>query len=190
MSESKPIANLFQRDTSSSSKELAGTGCCLCGAIKYELRGKPIYNILCHCYNCQRGLGTMFATYSMMRKEDFSLTGELATYVDKSTDSGTPLMRYYCSTCHSPIIATTAATEQIVGVFAGTLDEPHRSRWRPDKEQYVSCRAEWLPEDLGAARVPLKEGEGNGLESGGGVKEGERYVRGMNGGNGERVKSL
>ncbi|KAK7451078.1 hypothetical protein VKT23_012754 [Stygiomarasmius scandens] len=86
-------------------------------------------------------------------------------------------------------MATTALADQIVSVSAGTLDEPYLSRWRPDKEQYVSCRSGWLPEDLGAFQegLTISDETGGGLESGGGVKEDERYVRGVNGGKGEKT---
>lgn len=45
---------------SSDSKSLAGS--CLCGAVRYSISGEPARKVLCHCTNCKKSSGTMFAT--------------------------------------------------------------------------------------------------------------------------------
>ena len=34
------------------------TGSCLCGAVKYEINGDPVFAGLCHCKDCQKYTGT------------------------------------------------------------------------------------------------------------------------------------
>lgn len=86
-------------------------------------------------------------------------TSALKTFSDKETDSKTPLQRSFCGHCGTHMFVRTPIADSITAVLAGTLID--YDKWKPGKEQYVDCRAPWLPETLGVA---------------------ERYVRGAWGG--------
>jgi hypothetical protein len=47
------------------------TGGCLCGKIRYELNAdaEPIYNVICHCFNCKKASGTHMANSSVFLKD-------------------------------------------------------------------------------------------------------------------------
>ena len=36
-------------------------GGCVCGAVRYRVRGEPVVGMACHCRFCQQRLGTAFA---------------------------------------------------------------------------------------------------------------------------------
>jgi len=36
---------------------MAQTGECLCGNVRYELKGEAIFSVVCHCKNCQKQSG-------------------------------------------------------------------------------------------------------------------------------------
>ncbi|KAF2104856.1 hypothetical protein NA57DRAFT_51653 [Rhizodiscina lignyota] len=132
------------------SEDFKGTGQCLCGTVQYMISGEPIYSVVCHCCNCRRSTGTSFVTNTIFLKKDLkwqqSKDDALRCFEDMHTDSGTKLMRHFCQFCGSPIFATTPLWDEIVSVFAGTLND--QQAWKPMKEQYCDSKAPWLP-DLG-----------------------------------------
>jgi len=55
-------------------KAVERSGGCLCGAVRYAVRGKPLWIARCHCESCRRATSAAFATYAGFRKERFTLT--------------------------------------------------------------------------------------------------------------------
>ncbi len=53
-----------------------------------------------------------------------AVTGDLATWTDRDTESGKPVDRQFCGTCGSPIRSVIVSAPGIYAVKAGTLDEP------------------------------------------------------------------
>ena len=45
----------------------AFTGGCACGAIRYEISGKPVFMNHCQCQDCQRRSGTGHGSYLTLR---------------------------------------------------------------------------------------------------------------------------
>jgi len=92
-------------------------GTCLCGAITVKITDNEIVtkgkSILCHCENCKKTSGGIFAVNILMENSKFSITGEenLKVYSDHSTTSGAPVHRSFCSTCGTPIKSTSPRFE-------------------------------------------------------------------------------
>ena len=49
-------------------------GGCQCGAVRYELSGRPTNPCICHCRMCQKAVGGPFAVICPVLKTDFRLT--------------------------------------------------------------------------------------------------------------------
>lgn len=113
-------------------------GSCLCGEVRYEIRGDLIGINYCHCTQCRKASGSAFATNAAVRTEHFRVSSgnSLASY-----ESSPGKKRYFCSKCGSPIYSRSESTGETVYVRIGTLDEdPLR---RPDVHIHVASKAPW-----------------------------------------------
>ena len=117
------------------------TGGCLCGRVRYTVRGDPVFSGLCHCRNCQRYTGSAFETVVAFPSESVSLEGELKTYNDTG-NSGKQVRRRFCPNCGSGVIAEGDVLPGISLVLAGTLDDP--AAYAPAMEIYCSSAQPWL----------------------------------------------
>jgi hypothetical protein len=53
----------------------------------------------CHCANCRRQSGATGSYVMTLKDGDFEVEGKPKDYLDKKTDSGTPLHRWFCGDC-------------------------------------------------------------------------------------------
>ena len=116
------------------------TGGCLCGAVRYEARGQPVFAGHCHCRDCQRATGAGHASYMGMPRQQVKVSGETRMF-SILADSGLPANRLFCPTCGSQIMAADSATPDIITIFAGTLDDT--SLFNPQAAIYVRSRPHW-----------------------------------------------
>lgn len=98
---------------------IKGTGGCLCGAVRYEVRGPLRAVVDCHCEQCRRTSGH-FAAFTATRQEDLVMTesGGLRWYRSSATAE-----RGFCEVCGSSLFWEPASDER-VSIAAGTLDLP------------------------------------------------------------------
>ena len=96
------------------------TGSCLCGNVKFEMKGDFKQFFFCHCSRCRKMSGSahcanLFAPGAKLRW----LSGEnkLSFYQLE----GTNFARNFCSTCSTPL-PRYVKTRDIVVVPAGCLD--------------------------------------------------------------------
>lgn len=95
------------------------TGSCLCGGVRYTVRGALRDVIACHCTQCRKTSGH-YAAMTSAPRADLVLTqsGSLAWY--KSSDTAE---RGFCRVCGGNLFWRRFADEQI-SICAGTLDLP------------------------------------------------------------------
>ena len=94
------------------------TGGCLCGAVRYEVRGPLRDVVLCHCSHCRRTHGHV-AAYAACAGSDLVVTdsGTLRWYADGDRERG------FCAACGASLF-WRAAGRDTVSVAAGTIDPP------------------------------------------------------------------
>jgi hypothetical protein len=131
------------------------TGSCLCGDVRYEVRG-PLRDILfCHCENCRRAHGN-FSAYSSCRRDDLVVTsdGPLRWYhTDK--DVTPDVQRGFCSRCGSSLFWDPQGYEYVY-LSAGTLDPPTGIKgaghiWLSEAGDYYEIRDD-LPKAQGSSK--------------------------------------
>lgn len=107
------------------------TGGCLCGAVRYEVRGEPYISGLCHCATCRKLTGSAFSATANWRADQFKTTGALKTYE----------RRLFCPTCGSRLFYLFDGG---VEIFLGTLDVAP-NHIPPTLEVWTARRESWLP---------------------------------------------
>lgn len=123
------------------------TGGCLCGAVRYEARGEPLYAGLCFCRDCQRASGSGFVPFMGFPASAFRVTGETRRFVCASARGG-EAVRNACPRCSSLIFGGIVGQDVQHTVYAGTLDDP--SSFRPAIGIFDRDRPAWAlaPEGL------------------------------------------
>jgi hypothetical protein len=102
--------------------ELMTTGRCLCGSVRYEVRG-PLREVqICHCIECRRWHGH-FSAFTAARREDLVLLSADSLRWTTSPDSDADARRGFCGQCGSSLFWDPSRRTQI-SIAAGTLDAP------------------------------------------------------------------
>lgn len=98
---------------------MAASGGCLCGAVRYEVRGALSQPIACHCSQCARTSGNYAAMASCdTAKLELQPTDALVWY-----RSSSQVERGFCNICGGNLF-WRAVTGEVTYVTAGTLDQP------------------------------------------------------------------
>jgi hypothetical protein len=101
---------------------LVATGRCLCGAVRYEVRG-PMRGVLqCHCEECRRWHGHVSAS-TAVRRADLVLVEERGLRWIDSPRSAARARRGFCAECGSSLFWDPPGRDTI-SIAAGTLDSP------------------------------------------------------------------
>ncbi|MFO0697219.1 MAG: GFA family protein [Polyangiales bacterium] len=114
-------------------------GGCLCGAVRYEVRGELGPIVCCHCSQCRKAQGTAFATNAPIRADDFVLLSGADVLRTYSSSPGKH--RCFCGVCGSPIHSRRDDRPEVLRLRIGTLDTPIDAR--PTAHIYTGSKAEW-----------------------------------------------
>ena len=130
----------------------ARTGGCLCGGVRYESAGDPVFSLHCHCRDCQRSSGTAYIAAMRVPAAGFRITrGAPKRYVSKS-DAGNEITRAFCGDCGSPLYVQVSTRPDIVGLRVGTLDDP--SGFQADADIFVKSAQPWDHMDPALPKYP------------------------------------
>jgi len=101
-------------------------GGCVCGAIRYRVKGNPLRAYVCHCTYCQRRTGSAFAIDVSISEENVELTGDgLTTYEHRSNESNRWLRSHFCNRCGTTVMLTLERGPGVRTIMVGTLDDPN-----------------------------------------------------------------
>ena len=97
----------------------AATGGCLCGAVRFRVRG-PLRDVVnCHCGMCLKSHGHV-AAYTAVKADALALTEQAGLRWYASSDKA---RRGFCATCGASLFWAPADADY-VAVAAGSLDRP------------------------------------------------------------------
>ena len=98
--------------------DVRATGGCLCGAVRYEVRGPLRDVVVCHCERCRRTHGHAAADSACARADlVVREAGTLRWYAADARERG------FCSRCGASLF-WCAEGRDTISVAAGTLDPP------------------------------------------------------------------
>jgi hypothetical protein len=96
-------------------------GGCLCGSVRYEVRGAVGRVSHCHCSMCRKAHGAAFATYGRVQRSEFTLVsgaGDVASY-----SSSPGVTRTFCRQCGSNLQFISEKRPTTLSLALGTLDD-------------------------------------------------------------------
>jgi len=98
-------------------------GGCLCGRVRYEIRGEIRDVVNCHCSKC-RAFHGHFAGYTSTARENLVLLSqETLRWYRSVTDETPDVHRGFCSRCGSSLF-WDARGRKTIAVAAGSLEGP------------------------------------------------------------------
>ncbi len=101
-------------------------GGCVCGAIRYRVRGEPLRAYVCHCTFCQRFTGSAFGVLTWFDEEKVEVEGDGIVTYDHTVDETDRWFRLHsCSRCGTTFMAYTQRRPELRYIMAGTYDDPN-----------------------------------------------------------------
>ena len=116
------------------------TGSCLCGDVKFEIKGELAPIQICHCGQCRKAQGSAFVTNIPV--EELNVTFIKGADALSSFESSSGKQRCFCRRCGSPIYSKTVKIPGVIRIRAGLLDGDLNTK--PICHFYVSSKANWL----------------------------------------------
>jgi len=127
-------------------------GGCTCRAVRFRMRGRPLFTHCCHCTWCQRETGTAFALNAMIEADRVELLQGEPEAVMTPSNSGKGQKIWRCPACKVALWSNYAgAGDKVRFVRVGTLDEP--ARFPPDIHIFTSTKQPWVVIPPGARAV-------------------------------------
>lgn len=117
-------------------------GGCSCGLIRYQLEAAPLYCYACHCSDCQKESGSVFAPAATIEFDKVTSIGkqppdELTVKVHDHSRSIAA-----CPNCRNILWSSGSYAPATLNVCIGTLDLP--GLFEPDIHIFIAGKVPWL----------------------------------------------
>ena len=117
------------------------SGKCACRSISYIGNATPAFAWNCQCRDCQRASGGGQCPVLYVPKSAVELQGDLTYYTVKA-ESGNGVDRGFCGTCGSPMCIRAELVPELIGLWAGSLDDPEQ--FSPQINVWTSSAPNWI----------------------------------------------
>lgn len=122
------------------------TAACSCGQLQIQVEGEPRGVGVCHCLDCQRRTGSVFATLASFAAP-FKVTGRATEYV-RAGDQGARFRFRFCPECGTNLFHTEEGHSGSVGVAVGAFADPGFAA--PTRSIYECRKHAWVRTPPGA----------------------------------------
>ena len=123
------------------------TGGCLCGALRYEAKGEPLFAGHCYCADCRKASGSGFVPFMGFPSSAVLFSGQTRIFTSKAANGGNAV-RNFCPICGSLVFGGEVGKDDQHTIYAGSLDDP--SSFHPTIAIFTRNRPIWavIPPDL------------------------------------------
>jgi hypothetical protein len=123
------------------------TGGCLCGALRYDAEGAPLYAGYCCCADCRKASGSGFIPFMGFSGKAVKFSGQTKPFTSKAANGG-DAVRNSCPVCSSLVFGGVVGESESFTIYAGSLDDP--SLFQPKIAIFARSRPHWalLPSGL------------------------------------------
>lgn len=111
------------------------TASCSCGQLRIEVQGEPVGVGVCHCLECQRRTGSVFAALAAF-SAPYEVSGTATEYV-RAGDQGARFRFRFCPVCGTNLFHTEEGHEESVSVAVGAFADPG---FTPPQDSVYDCR--------------------------------------------------
>jgi hypothetical protein len=121
------------------------TGCCGCGAVRFEVTAPFVSASYCHCTRCQRRSGTAASANGRVEPGSVRVVAGEEELRSWAPEGG--FEKLFCGRCGSALFTRAPGTNGYASVRLGAIDGDPGIR--PQWHQYVADAAPWqeLPAD-------------------------------------------
>jgi hypothetical protein len=114
---------------------MSRTATCSCGQLRIELEGEPRGVGVCHCLECQKRTGSVFAALAGF-SGPYKVTGTATDYV-RQGEQGAKFRFRFCPVCGTSLYHTEEGVEGRVSVAVGAFADPD---FPPPQVSVYDCR--------------------------------------------------
>ena len=124
----RPLAKCPDRKLHGSSmEEIAASirvATCRCGQLTATCVGEPVRVSVCHCLECQKRSGSVFATQARWPDDKVTISGEYSVW-ERIADSGHRATYRFCPTCGSTLAYVIEGWPGVVAIPVGAFADPN-----------------------------------------------------------------
>ncbi|MEM9331706.1 MAG: GFA family protein [Pseudomonadota bacterium] len=118
--------------------DIVADGGCLCGAVRFSIKGSLLWSGHCHCESCRRQTSSPMTTYFCVRESDMMFHGESLEIYESSEG----VERSFCKICGTPMSYTNQSRPGEIDLYVASLDFPEKLS--PEKHMCWEERLPWL----------------------------------------------
>lgn len=110
-------------------------GGCHCGQVRYRATKAPVRTEICHCTDCRKATGGLFAALVDFERAAVTIAGEVGIHA-----SSPKVKRGFCPACGTPLFYDHQ-DETVICMTLGSLDAPDLVR--PDGHCGTQSKLSW-----------------------------------------------
>jgi hypothetical protein len=99
------------------------TASCSCGQLRLTCEGEPVRISICHCLECQKRTGSVFAAQARFAREAVAIEGQSSRW-SRTGDSGGTATFGFCPVCGSTVFWEADGIPGFVTVAVGAFADP------------------------------------------------------------------
>jgi hypothetical protein len=116
-------------------------GGCFCGAVRYRLKGEPMFVNCCHCTQCQKITGSAFVINAVIETDLIVIEGEAPIRTDGPTEGGVHDI-WRCPRCLTALWSDYRRRGWLAFLRVGTLDQP--AALPPQAHIFTRSKLPWV----------------------------------------------